>query len=79
MSNNEHIKNADRFKGFADVYENARPSVPERLVSIVSTYLGHSPDTVVDLGCGTGLSTMIWRNVCSNVVVRCSCSWTKMF
>ena len=68
MTSNEHNKNADRFKGFADVYENARPSVPKRLISIVSTYLGHLPETVVDLGCGTGLSTMTWKNVCNNVV-----------
>ena len=68
MSVNEHNKNADRFRGFADVYENARPAVPERLISIVSGYLGHMPEAVVDLGCGTGLSTMIWGKVCANVV-----------
>lgn len=66
MTNKE--KNADRFTGFADLYENARPSVPEYPVRILCAYLGRTPDTVVDLGCGTGLSTAVWQSVAHNVV-----------
>jgi hypothetical protein len=36
---NEH-KNADRFTGFADVYENARPEMPKYLTKIICKYLG---------------------------------------
>lgn len=66
MTNKE--KNADRFTGFADLYENARPSVPEYPVRILRAYLGKTPDTVVDLGCGTGLSTAVWQSAAHNVV-----------
>ncbi len=38
MENKE--KNAKRFMGFANIYEKARPSVPEYPVRIISLYLG---------------------------------------
>lgn len=62
------LKNADRFSGFADLYENARPKMPLFVIEIVKKYLGRRPDFVVDLGCGTGLSTVIWKNHCRHVV-----------
>lgn len=38
-------------------------------ISIILRYLGRSkPDLVVDLGCGTGLSTVIWRGHCNKVI-----------
>ena len=52
--------NADRFMGFADVYDNARPKCPEKVKDIILKYLGCNPSIVVDLGCGTGLTTTIW-------------------
>lgn len=61
-------KNAERFTGFADVYESARPSVPRYPVEAICRYLGKSPDTVVDLGCGTGLSTAIWEGAAKRVI-----------
>lgn len=66
MDNKE--KNAKRFMGFANIYEKARPSVPEYPVRIISLYLGKKPDTVVDIGCGTGLSTLVWKSAANNVV-----------
>ena len=54
-------KNADRFTGFADTYDRARPAMPYYPVERITAYLGCRPDTVVDLGCGTGLSTLIWQ------------------
>lgn len=50
----EAMKNADRFVGFADTYENARPAMPFYPLKIIMQYLGKKPDTVIDLGCGTG-------------------------
>ncbi|MGN0025866.1 MAG: class I SAM-dependent methyltransferase, partial [Clostridium sp.] len=61
-------KNADRFTGFADTYENARPIVPKYPIKIILKYLGKMPENVVDLGCGTGLSTTVWENYCDRVV-----------
>ncbi|HBH95871.1 MAG TPA: class I SAM-dependent methyltransferase [Ruminococcaceae bacterium] len=61
-------KNAERFTGFADIYEKARPTVPEYPVKIICKYLGKKPDTVVDIGCGTGLSTVVWSSAADNVI-----------
>lgn len=61
-------KNADRFTGFADIYDSARPSLPPYAVDILCRYLGREPRRVVDLGCGTGLSTLAWARVCPDVV-----------
>ncbi len=64
----EEQKNANRFTGFADVYDSARPSVPLYPVQMVVNYFDKTPDRVVDLGCGTGLSTLIWKEHAKEVV-----------
>ena len=61
-------KNADRFIGFSDTYESARPAMPLYPVETIKKYLKGAPDVVVDLGCGTGLSTVIWSGHCKKVV-----------
>lgn len=61
-------KNAERFTGFADIYEKARPMVPEYPIKRICSYLGRTPDVVVDLGCGTGLSTAAWESSANNVI-----------
>lgn len=60
--------NADRFMGFADVYDNARPSLPVHFMELIRLYLGRDIGTVVDLGCGTGLSTAAWKGNCGKVI-----------
>ncbi|MDP4146043.1 MAG: class I SAM-dependent methyltransferase [Bacillota bacterium] len=60
--------NAERFLGFADIYDSARPKCPKKVMEIIVGYLGRNPSLVVDLGCGTGLSTTIWSEVSSNVI-----------
>ena len=62
------IKNANRFLGFADTYENARPQMPLYPINIIKKYLGKKPTLVLDLGCGTGLSTIAWQNQCEEVI-----------
>jgi SAM-dependent methyltransferase len=49
--------NADRFAGFADLYDDVRPVPPATLVEVITGYVGAQPELVVDLGSGTGLST----------------------
>ncbi|MGE5495777.1 MAG: class I SAM-dependent methyltransferase [Burkholderiales bacterium] len=68
MDNTGAEMNADRFRGFAKLYDDARPTMPLYLVEVIIKYLGRKPQRVVDLGCGTGLSTLIWRNNCDEAV-----------
>ena len=60
--------NADRFLGFADVYNNARPTCPEKGKEIILNYLGYKPRLVVDIGCGTGLSTRVWSDTSEKII-----------
>ncbi len=60
--------NADRFSGFADIYESFRPTVPSKACDIIVNYLERTPETVIDLGCGTGLSTLIWKDRCLRAI-----------
>ncbi len=66
--NYKAIKNANRFLGFADTYDTARPQMPLYPISVIKDYLGKIPDLVVDLGCGTGLSTLVWQNNCNKII-----------
>ena len=50
--------NANRFSGFADLYDAVRPVPPTALADVIIRYAdGDRPVVAVDLGCGTGLST----------------------
>ena len=56
--NCEHLKaNSDRFLGLAEVYDSSRPSIPPCVCDVITSYLSRKPRVIVDLGCGTGLST----------------------
>ena len=66
MSNKQN--NADRFSGFADIYENARPKVPRYPVDVICRYLGRALRLVVDMGCGTGLSSEVWQGVSERTI-----------
>lgn len=35
---------------------------------MVLNYLGYKPEQIVDLGCGTGLSTLVWACKCDNII-----------
>ncbi len=60
--------NAIRFKGFAQVYDEARPKMPFYPIEAIIKYLGREPERVVDLGCGTGLSTVAWTGRCKEAI-----------
>ena len=60
--------NANRFTGFAGLYETVRPTVPAAACEILLDYVGKKPHTVIDLGCGTGLSTGIWKGKSERII-----------
>jgi ubiquinone/menaquinone biosynthesis C-methylase UbiE len=55
--------------GFADDFDTCRPSPPPVIVDILTQVAQTSyPRLVVDLGCGTGLSTNIWADKAESVI-----------
>lgn len=65
----EFSPTVDRFSGFAHQYDNYRPSPPKDLMETLSKLTkSEKPQLVVDLGCGTGLSTRPWASFAEKVV-----------
>jgi len=66
--------NVDRFTGLSNVYNNARPKPPPILLRILPSLISydHAVDakslTVVDLGCGPGLSSFFWKDIVAHVI-----------
>jgi ubiquinone/menaquinone biosynthesis C-methylase UbiE len=61
MADPDFTDNIARFTGFAGLYDAHRPSPPEILAELIRRYSGlQELGRVVDLGCGTGLSTRYW-------------------
>ena len=61
--------NVERFSGFADCYDAYRPTPPAVIIDILTQLAGVAePKFVVDLGCGTGLSSRIWTGRAKEVV-----------
>ncbi|RAR44506.1 class I SAM-dependent methyltransferase [Paenibacillus sp. MDMC362] len=60
--------NVDRFTGFEDTYDQHRPEAPQEVVSLLTGYLERKPSLVVDLGCGTGLSSFAWKDAADQVI-----------
>jgi SAM-dependent methyltransferase len=56
-------------EGFAGGYDRFRPRPPRMLLDVLCRYARvERPRLVVDLGCGTGLSTRAWAGVGEHVV-----------
>ena len=57
----EFSANIERFTGFAGLYDDFRPKPPVVIVDILTQLAqAQRPQLMVDLGCGTGLSTRLW-------------------
>jgi len=69
MSQTDFSHNIERFTGFAADYDQVRPSPPTILAGLLLeiAQTGFS-DQVVDLGCGTGLSTRYWTGSAKSVI-----------
>jgi SAM-dependent methyltransferase len=60
MSNAEGLNPTERFTGLADCYARYRPSYPSEAIDCLIHECALSPNsTVVDIGCGTGISTRL--------------------
>jgi SAM-dependent methyltransferase len=60
--------NVNRFMGFADDYDAYRPSPPQAFVDLLCQIAGADRPRVVDIGCGTGLSSRIWAGRASSII-----------
>ena len=60
--------NIDRFSGFTDLYNASRPAPPDIIVKSILMYLDAPPALVADIGSGTGLSTMIWKDAAQQII-----------
>lgn len=60
--------NIDRFSGFSKIYNRSRPATPRKIIDIAVESLGRTPELVVDLGSGTGLSTKLWNDIAVEVI-----------
>ncbi len=68
-SNRAHVAaNTERFSGFAEIYDIHRPKPPEVIVDLLTQIAAKQHPVVVDLGSGTGLSTLLWTRVAAEVV-----------
>ncbi|PRY40786.1 class I SAM-dependent methyltransferase [Umezawaea tangerina] len=50
----------ERFAGFAELYDRARPKPPADIVELVRQWVDVEDPDVVDLGAGTGGATLLW-------------------
>jgi len=63
-----HEKNFEQWSGLSEKYHNSRPIPPDIIPKIIMSWLRKEPDTVVDIGCGTGLSTIIWNGIATSII-----------
>ncbi len=65
---NNSVSNINRFNGFDELYDRNRPQPPQLVADLLVNYLQKRPKLVLDVGCGTGLSTMIWAGKTGKII-----------
>ena len=63
-----HEKNFEQWSNVSATYHNIRPTPPKDIVKIILAWLGKAPNIIVDIGCGTGLSTTIWKDIAKKAI-----------
>jgi len=63
-----NLENIERFNGYAELYNTSRPTPPKIITDVIVKYLGRNPEIVVDLGSGTGLSALIWKDIAEKII-----------
>lgn len=59
----------ERFTGFCYAYDKYRPNPPDAIFNLAKKLCKNSyPELVLDLGCGTGLSTRPWGKLAQKVL-----------
>ena len=61
-------KGYERLLGFADLYDEGRPRLPQKAIEIIKKYINGNIDLIVDIGCGTGNSTEVCTNFAEKVI-----------
>ena len=68
----EDIKNIEkgyeRFFGYANTYDEGRPKMSKKAIYLLKIYFDREINTIVDIGCGTGLSTEVCSEFANNVI-----------
>ena len=68
----EDVKNIEngyeRFLGYANTYDEGRPKMSSKAISLLKIYFNREINTIVDIGCGTGLSTEVCNKFANNVI-----------
>jgi SAM-dependent methyltransferase len=69
MTTPDFSATVERFTGFAPCYDQTRPAAPQALADLLLPMARcPRPKLVVDLGCGTGLSTRYWAPYAEAVI-----------
>jgi len=68
MKNTVNKQNFEQWSIVSTNYHDIRPTPPEVITKTILSWLNKAPDTLVDIGCGTGISTFIWQNVAANII-----------
>ncbi len=69
VQESDFASNIARFTGFAKLYDESRPHPPPVLLDLLSRLAEvATPNLVVDLGCGTGLSSRFWSSRAQQVI-----------